>query len=158
MTKAIVNWKSGMSFDGVADSRYHIPMDADRSVGGDNSASSPMELIALGLAGCTAMDVISILQKKRQDVTDFQVKVDASRKDEHPKIFSGAVINYIVTGKNIDEAALVRAIELSATRYCPAQAMLSRVFPMELRYEIYEDEGEGRKRLCKQDVWKLIKQ
>jgi len=115
-------------------------------------------LIALGLAGCTAMDVISVLQKKRQNVTRFEVDVDAARAEEHPKVFTNAVITYIVTGSNVEENALLRAIELSATRYCPAQSMLGQVFPIDLRYEIYEDEGNGERRLICQGVWQEVPQ
>lgn len=134
-----VKWNGRMSFTGNADSGFPVSVDTDEAVGGSNSAVRPMELIAIGLAGCTAMDVISILQKKHQDVTSFEVKLDAARANEHPKVFTSAVIRYVVTGKNIDEVALKRAIELSAVKYCPAQAMLVKAFPMELRYEIYED-------------------
>ncbi len=136
---ASVRWNDRMSFTGVANSGFPISMDTDESVGGNNSAARPLELIALGLAGCTAMDVISILQKKRQQVTRFEVKVEAARAAEHPKVFTSAVIRYVITGKDIDEAALVRAIKLSAEKYCPAQAMLAKAFPMELRYEVYDD-------------------
>ena len=117
-----------------------------------------MELIALGLAGCTAMDVISILQKKRQNVTGFDVQVDASRAEEHPKVFTSAVITYIVTGVGVEESALLRAIELSATRYCPAQSMLSQVFPIELKYEIYEEVEDGERRLTHQSAWQELPQ
>jgi putative redox protein len=144
-----------MSFTGIADSGFPISLDADKSVGGNNSAARPMELIALGLAGCTAMDVISILHKKRQGVTSFEVKVDAARANEHPKVFTSAVIRYVVTGKNIDETALMRAIELSVVKYCPVQAMLANAFPMELRYEIYEDGPQPR--LMKEAVLELQK-
>jgi putative redox protein len=152
---ASVKWNSRMSFTGIADSGFPISLDTDESVGGNNSAGRPMELIALGLAGCTAMDVISILQKKRQEVTSFEVKVDAARANEHPKVFTSAVIRYVITGKNIDEAALARAIELSAVKYCPAQAMLANAFPMELRYEIYEDGPQPK--LIKEAVLELPK-
>jgi len=152
---ASVKWNSRMSFTGTADSGFPISLDTDESVGGNNSAGRPMELIALGLAGCTAMDVLSILQKKRQEVTSFEVKVDAARANEHPKVFTSAVIRYVITGKNIDEAALVRAIELSAVKYCPAQAMLANAFPMELRYEIYEDGPQPK--LIKEAVLELPK-
>ena len=152
---ASVKWNSRMSFTGIADSGFPISLDTDESVGGDNRAARPMEMIALGLAGCTAMDVISILQKKRQEVTSFEVKVDAARANEHPKVFTSAVIRYVITGKNIDEAALVRAIELSAVKYCPAQAMLANAFPMELRYEIYEDGPQPK--LVKEAVLELPK-
>jgi putative redox protein len=152
---ASVKWNNRMSFTGIADSGFPISLDTDESVGGNNSAARPLELIALGLAGCTAMDVISILQKKRQEVTSFEVKVDAARANEHPKVFTSAVIRYVITGKNIDEAALVRAIELSAVKYCPAQAMLANAFPMELRYEIYEDGPQPK--LVKEALLELSK-
>jgi putative redox protein len=152
---ASVKWNSRMSFTGIADSGFPISLDTDESVGGDNRAVRPMEMIALGLAGCTAMDVISILQKKRQEVTSFEVKVDAARANEHPKVFTSAVIHYVVTGKNIDEAALTRAIELSAVKYCPAQAMLANAFPIELRYEIYEDGPQSK--LLKEAMLELPK-
>jgi putative redox protein len=152
---ASVKWNNRMSFTGIADSGFPISLDTDESVGGNNSAARPLELIALGLAGCTAMDVISILQKKRQEVTSFEVKVDAARANEHPKVFTSAVIRYVITGKNIDEAALARAIELSAVKYCPAQAMLANAFPMELRYEIYEDGPQPK--LVKEALLELSK-
>lgn len=148
---ANVVWRGNMAFDGVSDSGFPVSLDAD--VGGTNSGARPMELIALGLAGCTGMDVISILRKKRQEVTRFEVHVEAPRAEEHPKVFTSAVIKYIVSGRNIDEASVLRAIELSATRYCPAQAMLGQVFPMELHYEVYEDEEGGGQNLVHQGIW-----
>ena len=137
----LLNWNGGMSFEGAGDSGFVQKMDAEESVGGENGAARPMEFIALGLAGCTAMDVISILRKKKQPVTDFKVMLHADRAEEHPKVFSHAVIEYLVTGENVDEAALLRAIELSAEKYCPAQAMLSKAFPMKLAYKILSEDG-----------------
>jgi putative redox protein len=136
---AKVTWQGKLSFTGTADSGFEVPLGSDPAVGGDNDGFRPLELMAVSLAGCTAMDVVSILQKKRQDVTDFRVEVDATRTDEHPKVITKAVIEYHVTGKGVDEKAVVRAIELSATRYCPAQSMLAQVFPMELKYFIYDE-------------------
>ena len=137
----LLNWNGGMSFEGAGDSGFVQKMDAEESAGGGNAAARPMEFIALGLAGCTAMDVISILRKKKQPVTDFKVMLHADRAEEHPKVFSHAVIEYLVTGENVDEAALLRAIELSAEKYCPAQAMLSKAFPMKLAYKILSEDG-----------------
>ncbi|RLE02423.1 MAG: hypothetical protein DRJ13_05595, partial [Bacteroidetes bacterium] len=97
-----------------------------------------MELMAVSLAGCTAMDVISILKKKRQEVSDFQVKVETDRAVQHPKVFTSAVIEYHVAGKDISESAVSRAMELSADTYCPAQAMIGKVIPLSLKYFIYE--------------------
>ena len=138
----ILNWKGRMLFEGVGGSGFVQKLDTDASVGGDDSGARPMEFIALGLAGCTAMDVISILQKKKQPVSDFKVQLHAERADEHPKVFTEAVIEYLVTGSDVDEVALLRAIELSAEKYCPAQAMLSKAFPIRMTYKILNDSGE----------------
>ena len=149
---AKVDWKGRLSFEGTADSGFSINLGAEPEVGGDGDGFRPLELMALSLAGCTAMDVISILQKKRQDVTAFEVHVDAERASDHPKVFTYAVIKYQVSGHNVDQAAVLRAVELSAKRYCPAQAMLAAVFPMELHYQIFE-EAEGKKELVKEGVY-----
>ena len=138
---AKVTWSQRMSFIGTASTGFSVPLGAEPGVGGDNDGFRPLELMAVSLAGCTAMDVISILQKKKQDVTGFQVRVEASQPETHPHVFTRARITYQVTGRSLDEAALLRAIELSATKYCPAQAMLSKAFPMDLIYEIYENGG-----------------
>jgi len=135
-----MNWKGKMAFEGMGQSGFVQRVDADASVGGENSGSSPMEFLAMGLAGCTAMDVISILQKKKQPVVEFQVKVQAERANEHPKVFTQAVIEYQVTGRGVDESALLRAIGLSAEKYCPAQAMLSKAFPIRMTYNILDEE------------------
>ena len=142
---AKVIWKQGLSFTGTAASGYEIPLGAEPEVGGANDGIRPMEMMGISLAGCTAMDVISILQKKQQDITAFEVKAHADRAHDHPKVFTHVTVTYLVTGHNVDEKALVRSIELSATKYCPAQAMLSKVVLIELKYEIYEEEGGSTK-------------
>ena len=134
-------WKGGLAFEGVADSGFMQTLDAEEAVGGNNSAARPMEYIAMGLAGCTGMDVVSILLKKRQDITDFQVKVRAKRAAEHPKVFTLATIEYLVTGKSVDESALLRAIELSAEKYCAVHAMLSKALPIKMIYKIFAEDG-----------------
>jgi putative redox protein len=139
---AKVSWNGKLSFTGTADTGFEVPLGADPKVGGDNDGFRPIELMVVSLAGCTAMDVVSILQKKRQEVTDFRVEVDAGRADEHPKVITDAVIEYHVSGKDVDEKAVVRAIELSAVRYCPAQSMLVQVFPIVLKYFIYDEAGD----------------
>ena len=150
--EVVLNWKGKMSFEGVGDSGFVQKLDTDTSVGGDNGAARPMEFIMIGLAGCTGMDVISILQKKKQPVADFRVQIHALRADEHPKVVTSAVIEYLVTGRDVDEAALLRAIELSAEKYCPAQAMLSKAFPMQLVYKIFDEDG---KTVVKQGEYKV---
>jgi len=154
--KATVQWKENMTFVGLPDSGFPVQMDADASFGGTGSGVRPMEMIVLGLASCTGMDVVSILQKKRQRVTQFEVKVDAPRSAEHPKVFTRALITYKVTGKDVDEMAVLRAIELSITKYCPVQFMLAQAFPMELHYEIYEEVGDGNRHLTFQGVWQEL--
>lgn len=142
-----VSWNGRMTFKGEGETQFSVPLGADAKVGGDNDGFRPMELIAIGLAGCTAMDVISILAKKRQDVTEFEVQVQAGRAAEHPKVFTDATIEYFFTGHKLDEAAVVRAIELSAVRYCPAQAMFSQIMPIKLIYHIYEAQDSGQPKL-----------
>ena len=151
--KVAVQWQNNMTFIGTPDSGFAVQMDADSSFGGTNKGVRPMEMVALGLAGCTAMDVISILQKKRQQVTGFEVRINAPRSAEHPKVFTRALITYVVTGRGVDESALLRSIELAATKYCPAQLMLAQVFPMELNYEIYEEAEDGTRQLAYQGNW-----
>ena len=146
---ANVSWNQGMSFTGTADSGFKVPLGAGSDLGGADDGFRPLELMAVSLAGCTAMDVISILKKKQVSVTAFEVKVQIENAEQHPKVFTHAFITYLVTGHAVDESAVVRAIELSAKKYCPAQAMLGKVLPIELVYEIYEDTGGGKFRLSK---------
>jgi putative redox protein len=133
-----VSWKGRMSFDGTVMSGFTLPLGTDLALGGDQDGFRPMELIAIGLAGCTAMDVISILQKKRQDVTGFEVSVHAQRAEEHPKVFTHMRVEYHVEGRSIEPAAVERAIELSSTKYCPAQAMLAKAVEIEHSFAIKE--------------------
>ena len=113
-------------------------MGASPGVGGDDDGFRPLELFTIGLAGCTAMDVISILRKKRQEVNSFEVKVHAERSDKHPKVFTHLMIEYVISGKDVSRDAVERAVDLSANKYCPAQAMLKQVAPMELKVTILE--------------------
>jgi putative redox protein len=146
---ANVIWKQCLSFDGRADSGFSVPLGTDPQLGGANDGFRPLELMAVSLAGCTAMDVISIMRKKQQDVRAFEVQVHTDQAQEFPRVFTHALITYMVTGHAVDENALRRSIELSATKYCPAQSMLSQVVPMELCYEIYEGESVQERNLVK---------
>ncbi|PWB54946.1 MAG: osmotically inducible protein OsmC [Anaerolineales bacterium] len=133
---AKVIWKHDLSFTGTMDTGLTIPLEGDVAEGPNSGGFKPMELIAIGLAGCTAMDVISILQKKRQDVTNFEVRVYADRASDFPKVFTNIMIDYLITGRNVEPAAVERSIELSTTKYCPAQAMLSKSCKIDHRYSI----------------------
>jgi len=147
---AHVVWQRGLSFTGTANSGFSVPLGGKLTAGGDGDGFRPMELLLTGLAGCTAMDVVSILEKKRQEITAFEVKAHAERAAEHPRVFTSAVIEYVVCGHGVDEDAVIRSIELSTLRYCPAHAMFRQVFPIVLKYSIYEDQGEGNKKLVKE--------
>jgi putative redox protein len=143
---AKVTWKGNMAFEAVADSGKSIVMDS-ASDPAERIGLGPMELVAMSLAGCTAMDVISILEKKKQAVTNFEVKVHAERADDYPKVYTRAEIEYQLTGHALDETSVLRAIELSIQKYCPVHAMLSQAFPVSQRYVIFEDDGNGARRV-----------
>jgi putative redox protein len=122
MSKVV--WKGNMAFTGTSDGGFLLPLDAKKAVGGHDLGFQPLQLFAIGLVGCTGMDVISILQKKRQEVTAFEVSAEIERANEHPKVFKKIILEYKVTGRDIDRQDVERAVELSETKYCPAQAML----------------------------------
>ena len=151
---AKVTWHEGLTFTGQADTGFTVPLGASHTVGGEDDGFRPMELIATGLAGCTAMDTISVLQKKRQDVTAFEVNVSAERAADHPRVFTHIRIEYLITGHAIDERAVLRAIQLSAERYCPAQGMLSQIVPTDLVYQIFEAGENGDSNLTASGEYK----
>jgi putative redox protein len=136
--KSKVIWKGGMAFTGSADSGYLIPLDSSKAVGGRDLGLRPLQLFAIGLVGCTGMDVISILQKKKVDVIDFEVSAEIERAEQHPKIFTKILLIYKVSGKNIDRKDVERAVDLSENKYCPAQAMLKET--AEISHKIIIDE------------------
>lgn len=139
--KAAVVWDHGLTFKGTAGTGFTVDLGGSKAAGGDEDGFRPMELILTGLIGCTAMDVISILQKKRQKISNFRVTASAEQAEEHPRVFTAIHIHYIVEGQDVDPQAVERAMELSEGRYCPAQAMLSPIVPMQLTYEIVETEA-----------------
>ena len=136
---AKVTWKNeGLLFNATADTGGNIKLAS--SLDGDAEGFRPMELMAMSLAGCTSMDVMSILQKKRQDVIAFETRVHTEKSQDYPQVWTTAVVEYVVTGRNIDPGAVERAIQLSKERYCPAQAMLGKAVEIELKYRIIEVE------------------
>lgn len=150
--EAKVSWEKDLIFTGMADSGYPVKLDSNSS---PETGVGPVELVAIALAGCTAMDVISILTKKKAKVTGFDVKVHAKRATDYPKVISEAALEYVVTGQGIDEASVLRAIDLSVKKYCPVHAMLEKAFPIDLQYSIHEDEGGGKQRLVKQGTYRV---
>ncbi len=147
---AKVTWDKELQFVGVADSGFAVRMDSHPSA---ETGVSPVEMVALSLAGCTAMDVISILGKQRQEVTAFDVRVHAERATDYPKVITSAVLEYVVVGHAIQETALLTAIDRSVKKYCPVHAMLKKAFSIELRYSIFEDGGDGSQELLKQGAY-----
>lgn len=112
----------------------HVLEGEERTEGGPR----PVELMLLSLAGCTAMDVISIMKKKRQEFSDFKVNVSGERSEEHPKVYTKVHLEFVVTGKDVDPKAVERSIELSQTKYCPASAMLQESVEITTSYRIEE--------------------
>lgn len=136
---AKATWSRGLSFTGsAAGSGFSVALGADAKVGGANDGFRPLELLLVGLAGCTGMDVISILQKKRQDITAFEVRAHAEQGADHPRIFTRISVEYVVTGRGVDREAVERAVELSETKYCAAQAMLGKSAALERSITILE--------------------
>jgi putative redox protein len=122
---AKITWKPDrLSFDGVANSGFVVPMGTSVEHGGANDGASPMEMILMALGGCTAFDVVSILKKKKQDVTNFEILVHGDRATEHPMVYTDITLEYVVTGHLLDPEAVHRAVELSETKYCSVAAML----------------------------------
>ena len=126
-----VTWQKKMSFIGTGRVGLTVPIDTNPENGGDNSGFSPMELFLVGLGGCTGMDVISILEKKRQKVTHFEIRLNGTRSTEHPKVFTHIVLEYVLSGDALDPASVERAVELSETKYCAAMAMMSKTAKIE---------------------------
>ncbi len=135
-----LNWKEDLNFEGSNPSGQSVYISNERDEQGNRTGFSPIHLLALGLGSCTAMDVISILQKKKQAVEDFEVKVSYERRDEHPTIWTSANIEYIATGKGIDPSALERSIQLSVEKYCAAHAMLSKAVDITTSFQVIESE------------------
>ena len=137
--KVNIHHVKGITMVGKADSGHWVTMDGPEDVGGANAGSRPMELLLIALGGCTGMDVLSILQKMRVDLDDFQIEIDADRVSEHPKVFSRIKINYLFYGKNIPVESVKRAIELSETKYCSASIMLRNSCEITTEYKIIEN-------------------
>ena len=124
--KATINWKEEATFSGETGSGHTIIMDGPPDHGGRNLGARPMEMMLLGLGGCTTFDVMHILKKSRQEVTDCQVELEAERAEKEPKVFTRIHVHFIVTGHDLKEKHVKRAVELSAEKYCSASIMLAR--------------------------------
>ncbi len=123
---------------GESESGHTVTIDGSADIGGRNIGMRPMEMILVGLGGCTAMDVISILRKQRQDLVDLIIDVNGERREEIPKVFNQIHVHFIVKGRNLNEALVKRAVDLSAEKYCSVSAMLENTAKITHDFEIVE--------------------
>ncbi len=140
--KAYLKQIKGISFVGKTDSNHWITVDGPEEFGGSNAGIRPKELILLGLAGCTASDVVSILQKKRVKLDDFEINISAETSDDHPIIYKNINLEYVFYGNDIQAKDVERAIELSSTKYCGVTAMLEKTVNITNNYKIVDSGKE----------------
>jgi putative redox protein len=136
--KATVKLLQGVSFEAVADSGHSVVIDGPPEFGGENRGSRPMELILMGLGGCTAFDVVHILRKGRMTVSDCRVELSAERAEKPPKVFTRIHVHFVVSGEGLSPDRVARAVELSAEKYCSASIMLGKAVDITHDFEIVE--------------------
>ena len=136
--KAKIKWVDDMVFMAESGSGHAVIMDGPPDLGGKNIGVRPMEMMLMGLGGCTSFDVMLILKRARQNVTDCVAQLEAQRAETDPKVFTKIHIHFIVTGENLKEKMVERAVQLSATKYCSASIMLSQSVVITHDYEIVE--------------------
>ncbi len=135
-----VTWNTRRRFVAWDEAGHGVVMDARPEHGGDGSGTRPVELVLYGLAGCTGMDVISILEKKRQKVTAFEMVVTGEPREEYPRIYTTIHVEYVVTGLGVDPSAVARAIELSEEKYCSVKGMFSDQIDVVTSFRVMEAE------------------
>lgn len=133
-----LRWAGGAAFIGLSSGGHTVVMDGPPEGGGRNLGPRPMEMLLLSMAACSTYDVISILQKSREEIKDCDVKITANRAADHPKIFTDIHLHFIVTGKDIKEKNVKRAIDLSAEKYCSASIMLGAMAKITHDFEILQ--------------------
>lgn len=138
--KARVKWVEQATFIGESASGHAVVMDGPPDHGGRNLGVRPMEMLLLGMGGCTNFDVVSILKKSRQPVTDCVAEIEAERAEKDPKVFTKIHVHFVVTGRGLSEKQVARAVELSAEKYCSASIMLGKSAVITHDYEIVEAE------------------
>ena len=133
-----VNWVDGMLMVGKSDSGHAITMDGPPEIGGENLGVRPMEMLLLGMAGCTMIDAISTLEKMRENLSDCQTKVSADRDEDYPKVFTNIHVHFVLRGKQLNPSKVDKAIKLSAEKYCSASIMIGKTAIITHDYEIIE--------------------
>ncbi|MDG6779009.1 OsmC family protein [Thiomicrorhabdus sp. zzn3] len=135
----IIKWQGGMAFEGTTESGHSVLMDAAPEVGGENKGARPMEMVLLGLGGCTSIDIIMMLNKSQPDlVKDCQVEITAERADSVPKVFTKIHVHFKVFGSGLNVKKVERAVNLSAEKYCSVSKMLEATVEMSHDFEIIE--------------------
>lgn len=134
--KTRVKWLDNMSFVGESGSGHSIVMDGPPEFGGRNLGVRPMEMLLLGLGGCASFDVVSMLKKGKQDLVDCEVEITAERADEEPKVFTKIHLHFVISGNDLSDKRVARAIELSAEKYCSASIMLGKTAVVTHDYEL----------------------
>lgn len=134
--KARVKWIEDVQFIGETGSGHSVVMDGPESYGGHGTGIRPMEMLLLGLGGCASFDVIEISKKARQDIVDCVANIESERSEDIPKVFTKITIHFTVTGRNLKENQIKKAIQLSADKYCSASAMLAESADISYDYEI----------------------
>ena len=124
--KCRIKWLDHMSFVGESGSGHSVVMDGAPDIGGRDLGIRPMEMLLLGLGGCSAIDVVLILRKSRQDIVDCEVEIEAERAETEPKVFTRIQVHFVVSGRGLDSGKVRKAVELSAHKYCSASIMLEK--------------------------------
>jgi putative redox protein len=140
--KAIIKQIEGCSFIGKADSNHWVSIDTKKDASGSDAATHPIELVLLALGSCTGCDVISILQKKKVLLEDFEIHINAERAEEHPRVFTKIHLEFVFVGTGLSSVPLERAITLSQQKYCPVSAMLKPSVPITTSYKILEKQQQ----------------
>ncbi len=133
-----VKWIDGLKFAATDSNGHSIVMDASKQSGGEGSGFSPMQLLLIASGGCTGMDVVHIMHKQRQQISSLEVRVSGKRVKETPQVYEDIHVEYRISGKNIDESAVQRAIKLSEDKYCSVEAMLRARADLTSNYLISE--------------------
>ena len=131
-----IKWIDGVSFIGESETGHAVVMDGAPENGGRNIGMRPMEMLLIGMGGCTSFDVVAILKKARQPIVHCVAEIDAARADEIPKVFTKIHVHFVVTGNNLNETQVERAVKLSAEKYCSASIMLSKSVEITHSFEI----------------------
>lgn len=133
-----MDWQGGFKFSGNSLYGHKISTDGSKKIGGAEDGYQPLELLIFGLAGCTGIDVVMIAEKMKQKITDLKINIKADQREEHPRAFTKAHIEYLVTGKDLDPKKLERIIQLSEDKYCSASATMAGVTKITHSFKISE--------------------